>query len=338
MKNYIIIGGVIVIGVLLFGFFYKEKHEEVSHVHSVTVADVNSVDAEYVHTFGATVESADEAVLSAEISGNIKEILVDEGDVVKKGQLLASISAPSYSAQYVQAQTMLDIAIKQEELARRKWDDYKPEEREQIKLEVSHANAARAEAAAYLTKSRIVAPFDGVVSTKFVTDGKTVSQGESVIRVIGDVQKKEIGISVVSEIFGHISVGDSIKISKEGMDGTAIVYAIDPVTDARTRKLGIRATIDEPNKYDVGDFIDVHITSNSISDGVLVPVDSLVRFYDDMIVFVLEGDVVHSALVHVQYIDEGDAVVSGIDVGNRVVVSGAHDLEDGEKVDVIDEK
>ncbi len=304
----------------------------------VTVETAENATPMHEHTFGTIVESGDEAVLSAQIGGRVARIAVQEGDTVRKGQTLMRISAPEYGQKVQHAQTLVNIAREKEKRARRHWNEYKPEERAQFKLDVQQADALRAEAAAAAAKTHIRAPFDGVVSTRFVTEGTTVANGTPLIRVIGHNAQKDIALDVVEDIARAVSVGDTIALSHDDMHGTATVYAIDPIASDATRKMTIHAHIDAGADFAVGTFVDAHVRVARDQHGVAVPRGALVRFYDDVVVFVLRDNHVHPVVVDVIAEDDDQLIVSGIEHGARVVVSGAHLLHDGDVVEVISEK
>jgi RND family efflux transporter MFP subunit len=336
MKRTIIIISVTVISLIALILFYDKKDRHVEYVQEVKIYDVTRTSNTIDHIFGGTVKNINEALLSAQINGSIESMIFIEGEEVKKGQILARIDAAEYEAQYGQTQKMVDIAIQEEKLARRKWDDYKPEEREQFKLEVARAQSQRAEAFAYLSKSRITAPFDGIISTRFVQIGDTVSQGDQIIRIIGDDTKKEVVFDVTSDISAQIAVGDMIDLSKGEKNETARVYAIDPVADERTRKSTIYAEIENPEVFDVGDFVNITIEARASVSGSVIPIEALVRFYNDTIVFVVEENHARAVVVDVLSTNRDKAVVGNIDIGQKVVISGMHLLRDGSKIRIVE--
>lgn len=326
---------VVCIVIIVYVFFLRAEDTKELYMPTVTVAPV--VDAQNVqeHVFGATVKSADEAIVTAQVAGTVKNMSVHEGEHVVRGHMIGSIDAGEYAAQYTQAQKTVQIAEEQEKLARRKWDDYKPEEREQIKLDVDRARAQLAESSAYVQKSQIFAPFDGVISSKFVSEGSGVTPGSALFRIVGDGAKKEIIFDVSSEISIMIALDDTVRVTRGDVHTFATVYAIDPVADTQTRKVTVHAWLDDADSFELGAFVDVTVALATERDGSSVPVESLVRFYDDYSVFQVVDDYVLMTPVHVMQMDKDIATVQGIAPGANVVVSGAHLINDGEHVVVV---
>lgn len=323
------------IGVIVMMRIDSEVSEE-EYVEDVTAYTVKQVTYDDAHIFGGTVKSIDEAVISAQVGGVISEGFVKEGDRVRKGELLVQIDADEYAAQHAQSLSSLRVAEEQEKFARRKWDDLKPEERAQYTLESERMRSVVSESAAYFQKTRIFAPFDGVVSTKFVTEGTTVASGVPIVRIVGDLTKKEVIFDVPTEIGGGVAVGDSVRVGDSNKTDDAIIYAIDPVADAQTRKVTIHAQLSENSPFDIGSFVDAVVSSVSHISGYQVPIESVVRVYDDFFVFVIKDDVAHMQRVEVLTTGNEYAVIEGVQENDDVVVSGAHALMDGDDVHVVD--
>lgn len=339
MKKTFIVLGIVVVGVIIYGVFFREQDINEAHVPVVTIVPVVDALDTQEHVFGATVKSANEAIVAAQISGTVKSITVNEGDRVARGQMIGSIDAGEYIAKYAQAQTAVRVAEEQEKFARRKWDELKPEERAQIKLDVDLVRAQLAESSAYLAKSRIVAPFEGVISSKFVSEGSSVVSGTPVLRVVGDNVKKEIVFDVSSEIGAMITEQDTVHVVRGDQETTATVYAVDPVADTQTRKVTVHAWMDDADLFELGAFVDVVVSTYTNGDeGSRIPVESLVRFYDDYRVFQIVDDHVVMIPVKVVQIDKNTVTVEGIEPGMDIVVGGAHTIRDGEQVKIVSQQ
>lgn len=339
MKKILIILASVFVIFLIYAFAQSDRNVEESFVQEVVVQQASEPTIEKNQTFGAKVKNIDEVIISAQIMGTINNITVNEGDIVRKGQNIGSINAGEYVAQYQQALSMVQIAEEQEKLARRKWDDYKPEERAQFKLETQRSRAFLSESRAYLAKSQIIAPFDGVISTKFISEGSSVTVGDAIVRVIGDATKEEITFDVLQEIAESFALEDVVDVVGGEDRSAAVIYAIDPVADEQTRKVRLHAQIQDPQIFDVGEYVDVHI-STSISGSVDsdIPLDALVRFYDDYVAFVVTEDRVRMVRVDVVAINGENASIKNIAPGEQIVVRGAHQLHDGDVVTILNEK
>ncbi len=333
-KSIFMIVGVVIVALLVIGFVRKQSQITVSAKRVVTTEVAKNIIFSDENIFGAVIRNSDEAIVSAQVGGNISNMYVKEGDYVKKGQILAHISTPETSAQYATAGIGVQMVEEQEKNARRKWDDYKPEEREEFKLATERARALQSETGALLAKSQIRAPFEGIISKKFVETGSTVMPGEQIIYIVGNVNYKEVIVDVPVFVGQDVSVGNDVMIVNEAATTDAKIIAVSPVSDIVSRKMTIRIAIDEDAPFTLGSFVDVIIQSDESEQGISVSKESIVKQYDDTFVFVVVDDIAH--ITNVQIVDENsaDVIVEGIDEGNIVIESGAHDVQDGDEIEV----
>lgn len=327
--------GLIIVAGFIFNFSQKKVDSANETSVEVTVQSVSEVSNMKEHTFGAVVKSTNEAVLAAQVNGTLKNIYFKEGEKIKQGQLIAQIEATEYQAKYLQAQISLKEVEEAEKLARRKWDDLKPEEKEQFKLESERLRAVLLENGAYLQNTRIVAPFDGVISSKFVAKGETVTVGRDLFRLIGDLSKKEIVFNVPVEIGENIKVGDKLEISHGDKIGEAQVLAINPMVDAQTRKIAVHSEIGDQSIFSVGTFVNVKIKTPVDIQGYNISPEAIVRQYDDTFVFVIDNNIAKMKKVIVLATDTKYATIEGLKKDDQIVVNGAHNLFDGDHVKII---
>ncbi|MDX9913606.1 MAG: efflux RND transporter periplasmic adaptor subunit [Candidatus Moranbacteria bacterium] len=335
MKKGILIIGLIIVAGFIFNFSQKKVDSDDKSSVEVTVQSVSEISNTKEHTFGAVVKSTNEAVLAAQVNGTLKNIYFKEGEIIKQGQLIAQIEATEYQAKYLQAQISLKEVEEAEKLARRKWDDLKPEEKEQFKLESERLRAVLLENGAYLKNTRIVAPFDGVISSKFVAKGETVAVGRDLFRLIGDLSKKEIVFNVPVEIGENIKVGDKLEISHGDKIGEAQVLAINPMVDAQTRKIAVHGEIGDQSIFSVGTFVNVKIKTPVDIQGYNISPEAIVRQYDDTFVFVIDNNIAKMKKVIVLATDTKYATIEGLKKDDQIVVNGAHNLFDGDHIKII---
>ncbi len=333
-KSIFMIIGVVIVVSLIIGFIRKQSQITISAKQSVTAEVAKNVVFSDENIFGAVIKNSEEAIISAQVGGNISNMYVKEGNYVKKGQILAHISTPETSARYTTAGIGVQMVEEQEKNARRKWDDYKPEEREEFKLATERARALQSETGALLAKSQIRAPFEGIISKKFVETGSTVMPGEQIIYMVGNVNYKEVIIDVPVSVGQDVSVGNNVMIVNEDVTTDAKIIAVSPVSDIISRKMTIRIAIDENTPFTLGSFVDVIIQSDESKQGISISKESIVKQYDDTFIFVIIDGIAH--IKNVQVVDENsaDVIVEGVDEGDVVIISGAHDVRDGDEVEI----
>jgi RND family efflux transporter MFP subunit len=171
---------ILLLTIILVGFFvYRYKNNsEVPVTEEVRRGDV-------IETVSLTgfVEPKQYADLSFLSSGRIDKLTVVVGDQVTKGDILMNLSNPVAQAQYQEAILGLRIAESGEKLARRHFEDLKPEERASQKLSTQVAAAKTSTVAAQFVSSRVIAPFAGRVTRLDARLGETVAPGSVVARI-----------------------------------------------------------------------------------------------------------------------------------------------------------
>lgn len=130
---------------------------------------------------------ADYVDLSFPKVGTVTEVLVEEGEIVTAGQALVTLDSSTLRAQLEAANIALDIAVANEDLARRgrtkDWDDLAPEEREAIKLASEQARQSVRTVLTQLADNTLVSPIDGNVSRVDIREGETAIAGSPIVRV-----------------------------------------------------------------------------------------------------------------------------------------------------------
>ncbi|XLQ20024.1 MAG: efflux RND transporter periplasmic adaptor subunit [Candidatus Moraniibacteriota bacterium] len=335
MKN-IIFGciGIFILSVIVLGFAKKQAQIKSEDIQNITVVQASVEEAFNHENFGGLVSNSSEAVLSAQIGGNINNVFVVEGDSVKKGQVLASISSPELNAQYSGAQSQLQIAIEEEKKARRKWDDFKPEEREQFKLQVDGAQATSNQAAAILAKSRLVAPFDGVVSQVFIKNGDTVMTGSQIVYIVGGENQKEVSVDVPVNIGTVLEIGDQVNVINDDEIYKAKIIAVSPVINSVTRKNLVKIALDENVNIELGVFVSVEFSVGD-SSGIRIPKESIIKQYNDTFVFVEKSGVAEMKNVNILTENDENVIIDGISEGENIIVSGAHNIQNGDEIHVV---
>ena len=151
------------------GYYFLRPKAVVSETEAVRRGTV----AETISVTGQVVPGT-YADLSFQQIGTLTKVMVKDGEQVEKGQVLATIESPVLSAQLHEAQLALSVAEQNEMLARRHWDDLKPEERTAKKLATEQARAQVSTARAQMVNNTLRAPFKGSITNVEARVGETV--------------------------------------------------------------------------------------------------------------------------------------------------------------------
>lgn len=231
MKKKLIIGGILVLVGLGGWWWYRVSHQP------LVVATDTVRRGDVVETVSVTgeLEPVQYADLAFPGSGVLNKITVKTDDVVKAGDLIATLDQSVLRSQLRAGTVALSIAEANERLARRNWKDLKPEEKIAKRLATEEARVNVQTLKAELEKSELRAPFDGRISKTDVREGELVSLGTTIARLVRDS-------SLV--ITARVPESDITKIDL-GMEATVDfdAFSADEKYSARVTKIDMAATV-----------------------------------------------------------------------------------------------
>lgn len=297
---------------------------------------------DFLETNG-TLEAENEVDIVSRTSGPIVELRVEEGALVKKGQLLARIDADEIQAQ-------LGIARVNLEEARSNLNRAKVSlENELISQQVfDQTQAAYDSAAAQITGNEIQlsyteirAPFSGLIIERAVKFAEFVNNGARLFR-ISDFDPLLCPIQIPEKDLSRVRVGQPAEITVESFPEDrfeAKVLRVNPVVDSSTGTVKVTLEVRGAGKLRPGMFASVYLQTDVHEQALVVPKEALVLESIGDSVYVVEGDAVSRRDVEVGY-SETDAVeiLSGVAEGERVVVVGQDALTQGTPVYVLSDQ
>jgi HlyD family secretion protein len=328
---------------------------------TVTVATVSDGLIPRTLVVTGSLAARDELPIGTETTGlALSEVLVDVGDHVQKGQVLARFNDRLLRAQLQQMQASLAEARANEaeaasnvrradQLVTHGWmsgKDYDNRHASALsaaaKVAVAEANLALAEA--QLRQAEIHAPTDGTITQRSAHLGAVMSAGGTeLFRMIRD-DKVELIAELPETDLAQVAPGQKVTLSvdgaaKAGLKSEAVgeVRLVEPTVDAKTRIGRVRIDVAKSPELKPGMFVTGHIALGEASSPVL-PEKCLVYQDGKPRVFVVGGgDKVESRPVQIGPRDHGQiAILSGVKAGERVVVLGAGYLKTGDAVSIVD--
>ena len=302
--------------------------------------------SEWTHVINATgsVAAWQEAVIGVEVGGQrLSAVLVQVGDAVKKGQVLAKFNTAVLAAEYAEAKA--------------NWITAQANANRVLKLKATGAISAQSiddyTNQAAVTKARlevkalqlqyaeVVAPDDGIISASNARLGMIGAAGDELFRLIRQ-NKLEWRGELTAEQASSISKGQTVILNlPSGKHVAATVRQLAPVFGTETRLITVFADI-KPDKTDtvkVGLYIQGDIALSQ-QTAISVPAQSVVIRDGYHYVFRLNETATQTTarqqLVQIGQTRNGMVqVLSGITAGERIVAKGATYLNDGDSVRVI---
>jgi len=202
---------------------------------------------------GQIEPASEERQIGSEVIGTLSEVLVEDIDVVKAGQVIAVIDNDDQLALLAQAKAQLEAAKAEVRVAELDYErqnalhekrnastatlDSARAQLDVAKAEVLRAQASVELATANLDKTRIKSPIDGVVLKKLVVAGGAVSnQPPTPIAVIGDLSQLNVRAEVDELDIGKVQVGQKVEVKADAYPNQTITGTVVRVN----KRIGVR--------------------------------------------------------------------------------------------------
>lgn len=288
-----------------------------------------------------TLEAGEEATLRAEVPGTVATIHFTEGTPVKKGDLLLEIDPRTYQEEYNQAKAAYELARLTESRRRKllKKDFISEQAVDEAAGNLHQTQAAMEAAKVRLEKTRITAPFDGVVGLRDLSVGDFLNIGDTVATVV-ELDPMKVQIAVPERYFSRLQEKLPVTIGVDAWPGKSFsgsLYAIAPTVDTATRNVTIKAVIrNKDNALRPGMYARVSLSLGENDKALLIPEEAVIPQGDaSSVMKVVEGKVA-PAQVTLGLRREGKVeVLSGLAEGDVVITAGQMKVGPGMPVTVL---
>ena len=295
-----------------------------------------------------------QAVLYAKVSGYLKTLLVDKGDTVKEGQLLGEIEVPELLADEIQFRADSDVAhtnfVRMAEARQKAPDLVVPQTVDELRGTWEVADARLQRARTLLQYARLVAPFSGVVTARFVDPGAfipaatagTAAQNAAVVMLM-DFSRLRIQVFVPEPEVPFITNGVPVQVTVEELPGKVFTGSITRYANAldETTKTML-AEIEMPNATGAmrpGMYASVKLEVERKRNALLVPVPALLVEKAGTSVFTVADGKAKKMPVQIGFYDGTNAeIAGGISEGQGVIVLNKQTLNDGQPVNTTEGK
>jgi RND family efflux transporter MFP subunit len=358
----LIIGGVILTAIMVLGFIIllsrqntslaheiKTKADEIKRGISVKIATVTAAAPTHDMVLIGEARPYLTATLYAKTSGYVSKMLVDKGDKVEQGQLLATIISPETDQALRSAQSDLEnkqkIYYRDTSLVKKQYISEEEEEAAETAVRMSEDNVkSLMEQQQY---KNITSPFKGTVTARFADPGALVqnavnSQTSALPLVtISQLDKIRIYVYVEQKDASYVKPGYPVTISMSEKPGVVLKDKVSRQAgelDPKTRMELVEIDRDNADRSIIpGSFVQVHLKGPAISH-LQIPSDALV----------IRGSKYYAAVIdsnntlHFQQIQIGDntginvIVLSGLEKNETVGLNIGDNLVEGQKVRVSD--
>ena len=323
----------------------------------------------YIEGLG-TVQAFYTVKLTARVDGEITRVAFNEGEHVKRGQLLVQIDPRPYQAALdgalaARAKDTAQLANARKDLARyvmlapkrlasQQTLDTQRALVDQLNAQIQSDDAAIESARTELSYTRITSPIEGRTGIRLIDPGNIVHAADTTgIVVITQLQPiavmvtlPENSLGAVSEALakGSVSVSvsprDAEQASLEGAPQVidkGTVQLMDNEIDPSTGTLRLKSIFaNRQERLWPGEFVDARVLVRTVHNALTIPAAALQRGPDGLFVYVIGSDSkVEARSLKVGYNDEQVAVIeSGLDPGERVATSNFYRLQPGALVHI----
>ncbi|MFA7347078.1 MAG: efflux RND transporter periplasmic adaptor subunit [Desulfurivibrionaceae bacterium] len=305
----------------------------------VRVITVAGQAAQGQNQVAGAVESLQRATIGAKISGPIEEIPVVLGSTVKKGALLARISAGEIAARVAQAETQFSQAQRNFEREKRLLEQ-DASTRETVKSQEDAYRVTEAglrEARAMRDYTRITAPFAGIISQKMANAGDLATPGMPLL-VLENTEHLQIVASAPEGLAMKIKKGDPLAVTVPAAEfsQTGAVTEIGPAADIASRTALVKIRIDPNPALRPGQYARVALPGGAGVNTFQVPETALFRFGQMERIFVVRDNTAQLRLVRSGEHRDGQVeILAGLNGGEQVVIQGGERLVDGQPVTIV---
>ncbi len=318
----------------------------------VTTAKVSVEDVPVLVRGPVDIRPVAQADLGSKTVGYLDAVLVDRGDVVKKGQVLALVRPSELPDQLAAARNAVAQAEAARTLAKTNLERAQKLAPNGLVSQQDLANATSSAAAAEaqfgaaqsqlgalgvrLGETRLEAPYDGVVIARRLDPGALIGPATPPAITVAKIDVVRAFLAATEDQAARLQVGQTARVTVAGHDAPAVgrVQRISPGFDPVTRTL--EAEIHLPNgdgRLRPGMYGKGEIETEVKPQAIVVPVEAVQLANDKAFVFVVTGETVKRTPIELGE-DLGDRleVSKGLSPGAEIVVRGIDVLADGAKI------
>lgn len=315
---------------------------------------------------------ANRTEISPQIGGTIQQLMKNEGDLVRVGEVVAILKDPViesqrntafqisqdsedirsdtkklYNQKVDEAETALEKTEKDHDAGDASSEDVEIAE-EAVKsakhardlqissseMQVSGALGQFASAESLAQKQNVRAPFSGTITRRLSTEGSFVSPGTPLYSLSAPGET-EIKLNVSKEIIEKLTDNQKVSLFENNSQSSldGIVFAKNSFSGSEKDPNGIVRMKIQNDSVEPGRYLCAHLPLEKNREALLVPENSLMNEFGESFIFVAENNAAHKRKVALGSSFDGKReIISGLNAGEAIITEGFHEIKDGEAI------
>ena len=286
-----------------------------------------------------TIEAIDEITVVSEIDASVISLPFDEGSFIKKGDLIAQLDDSQLAAEVSRNEALYNQSkasynriksiVEQNVGTPQNLDDAL------AALKVAEANLQVAKTR--LSKTKIIAPFDGIVGARKVSVGTFLRTGQEITQ-LANLDQIRVSFSVPERYLGQLKRNAEVSVYSSVYPGYEVkgkIIAIEPILDSETRNVQVVAKVFNPGrKFHPGMSANVAVVLNERPGALTIPNEAVFANGNQSLVYIVKPDSTVAPVPVTLGLQLPDVVevIQGLKDGMQVVKAGHQKLFPGAKV------
>jgi len=283
--------------------------------------------------------------LSSETQGIILKVYKNEGDNVKKGDLLVKVDDDILRNQIAEVQTRLDLAKKLYERQENLWNQNIGSEVQYLQAKNNYESSKKSLGAlqAQLDKTSIKAPFSGQLDEVFINEGETVAPGMPIARVV-NLNDIQVESSISETYLGQLNKGQNVIVEFKSINfrDTLEVGFVSNFVNPDNRTFKVEIPLDNKDgRIKPNLLANIYFNNYETDSAVLVPTKLVQESGKGDFIYIVGENEEGKSIALKKYIEIGYSykgkteVKSGIKADDVLIVQGFRDLDDRERISIL---
>lgn len=315
----------------------------------VTTQELVSEKFEHFVELQGNVTTKENIIISAELAGTLNKVYVNKGDWVQKGDLLAEIDAGGMDNQLEQLRASAALAKTTFDRQSRLWEQQIGSEIQylQAKTQYEAQKNAFVQMEKMLAKTRVTAPFSGIIDQVLADPGSLVAPGMAgqLFRLI-NLSNMYVVVDVPERYIGTIKKGNTAFVHIDVLGKTLPTSVRETGNFIAPSNRSFEVELAVPNKdKSIKPNINARVSINDYTsaEAILIPQSVISEnAAGQQYVYVLSDYSNGIGTAKRRIIETGEAsetaieILSGLEAGESIIVEGARRLKDGQRIKIID--